>query len=110
MGLHTVLNPKDSGLVTLDAEGRIAAFEEKPQHSSGNLAFAGLLLARPSLIRYLPHQPVLDFGHDVFPRLTGKMWGYIMKGYVLDIGTPARLAQAQETWPGFQHSDGQEHV
>ena len=104
MGLHPVTNPKDSGLVTLDSEGRVTKFEEKPKHPRGNLAFAGMLLARPNLINFLPERPVLDFGHDIFPRLTGRMWGHILTDCCLNIGTTQRLAEAQRTWPGLSAS------
>jgi mannose-1-phosphate guanylyltransferase len=101
MGLHRVKDPRGCGLATVNDEGRVLGFEEKAEHPLGNLAFAGILLARPSLIKYLPEQASLDFGRDVFPRLTGKMWGYIIPDYVLDVGTHERLAEAQWTWPGY---------
>ena len=101
MGLHRVEDPHGCGLATVNDEGRVVGFEEKAEHPRGNLAFAGIILARSSLIRHLPEQASLDFGRDVFPRLTGQMWGYMISDYVLDVGTHERLAEAQQTWPGY---------
>jgi mannose-1-phosphate guanylyltransferase len=74
MGLHRPDDPRDCGLASVNEEGRIVSFEEKSQQPKGDLAFAGMLLARPELIEHLPAQPLLDFGRDVFPLLTGQLW------------------------------------
>jgi|SRR5579859_719451 len=102
LGLHRVTDPRGCGLATLNQRGRVVAFKEKPKHPRGNLAFAGMLLAHPGLIDYLPQKPALDFGHDVFPRLAGRMWGYTIRHYLVDIGTRERLALAEQTWPGIR--------
>jgi len=104
MGLHRVTDPSGCGIATLDESGRVTGFEEKSSNPKGLLAFAGNLLARPTLVDYLPDGVVpLDFGHHVFPRLSGRMRGYVVSEYVIDIGTKERLAEAEARWPGLYH-------
>ena len=46
-----------------------------------------------------PTRPgVLDFGHDVFPRLVGQLYAYPIEGFLMDIGTPDALARASAAW------------
>ena len=98
LGLFRAPVPSAVGIVDLAADGRIARFTEKPQHPTSNLASAGICLARRALLDAIPDRPMADFGHDVFPRLTGRMYGYLIDQFVLDIGTPAALAAAQRAW------------
>jgi NDP-sugar pyrophosphorylase family protein len=44
---------------------------------------------------------VSDFGHDIIPALVAlgaRVYGRIVVGYLLDIGTPEAYAQAQDDW------------
>lgn len=111
MGLFHTPRPRDCGVVTLDAGGCITSFEEKPASPRSDLAFAGLLIASASLFDWLP-QPggFADLGKDVLPRLTGKMWGVPLAGYLVDIGTPENYARAQREWPGISPAHGQGSV
>lgn len=102
MALHRVSDPAGCGLAEVDAEGRIVRFEEKPAYPRSRLAFAGMCVGHRDLIDHLPKRKPLDLGHDVFPALSGKMWGYIIKDYLTDTGTPERLAEAERTWPGLE--------
>src|SRR5215471_13365929 len=45
LGVNRVANPRQCGIVTVDGEGVVQAFEEKPANPSGDLAFSGILLA-----------------------------------------------------------------
>ncbi len=99
--VNQVEDPSGCGLATLDEDGRVQLFEEKPARPASNLAFSGFFLARRNLIDHLPSQAFLDFGLHVFPRLGGKMRAYLIKDYCTDIGTPERLASAQQNWPGL---------
>ena len=101
MGLHRVEDPAGCGIATTDGRGRITAFEEKSSNPKGSLAFAGILLARPTLLQYLADRTPLDFGFHVFPSLPGRMWGYTISEYLIDIGTKERLTTAEATWPGL---------
>ena len=102
MALFRTPDPQSSGVVSLEADRRISGFHEKPARPVGNLANAGIYLARQTLFDGIPTGLALtDFGHHVLPGFVGRMRGYAIEGYLADIGTPARLAQAEAEWPGL---------
>ena len=99
VGLFRTAFPKASGIVSLDPSGRIVAFVEKPEHPDGNLANAGVYLARGGLLEAIPDGPgLVDFGHHVLPALVGRMHGYVIPEFHEDIGTPERLTTAAAAW------------
>lgn len=98
LGLFHTPQPRECGIASLDAEGRVVAFVEKPAHPVGDLANAGLYLAGQSVFDLIPAKPVADFGFDVLPRLVGTMYGYTLPGFFCDLGTPERLAWARDEW------------
>jgi mannose-1-phosphate guanylyltransferase len=99
MGLFKTDVPQQCGVVELDDDGLISSFIEKPQRPSGNLANAGIFLADEGLFDYIPERKA-DFGFDVLPKLVGKMYGYVINEYLLDIGTIPNYRQALDTWRG----------
>lgn len=102
MGLFRAPDPKAAGIVELADDGRVVGFAEKPAHPLGTLANAGVYLAREPLLDLLPARPgVVDFGHDVFPRLAGLMYGHVIEAFLMDIGTPAALRKASAAWAGL---------
>ena len=106
LGLYSVPDPQRCGIATLDENSTIVSFVEKPATPSGNLAFAGLMLATPELLDAIPQKRGADIAFDVLPRLLGRMRGYRIPEYVLDIGTLENYDLAQKSWPGieFAHS------
>lgn len=99
MALFRSQNPSASGIATLGADGRIVEFAEKPACPSSNLANAGIYLARQALFDEIPASDhVVDFGHDVLPRLVGRMQGHVIDGFLMDIGTPEALDRAATEW------------
>jgi len=88
LGLFRVPDPERRGVVELDAEGRVAAFVEKPARPRGNLAWAGLLVGTPALLDAIPDVRPCDLGHHVLPRLVGRARGVPIEGYHADVGTP----------------------
>ncbi|MGH9471728.1 MAG: nucleotidyltransferase family protein [Terriglobales bacterium] len=98
LGLFTTDEPERCGIATLDGQGWITAFEEKPRQPRSRLAFAGVLLGRRALLEELPRHTPADIGLDLLPRLVGRMTGYRLPGMVLDIGAPERYALAQQVW------------
>jgi mannose-1-phosphate guanylyltransferase len=99
LGLYAVPDPQRCGIATLEADGTISSFVEKPTRPVGNLAFAGLLLGTPELLDCIPQKPGTDIGFDVLPRLVGRMRGYRIPEFVLDIGTVENYESAQRVWP-----------
>jgi mannose-1-phosphate guanylyltransferase len=100
LGVSRVPDPARCGIVTLAQDGTIAEFVEKPLHPKGNLAFAGLLIGTESLLDAIPPKHPVDIGFDVLPRLVGRMMGYSISDYLVDIGTMENYQKAQATWRG----------
>lgn len=99
MGLFRAPDPRAAGIVTTDETGLVVDFVEKPAEPRGDLANAGIYLARASLFDVLPPaEGVLDFGHHVFPRLAGRMFGHVIDDFLMDVGTPTALGRAAEAW------------
>jgi NDP-sugar pyrophosphorylase family protein len=100
LALYEVDDPSRCGIVELDSAGYVTRFSEKPAPGTvaGNLANAGVYVLEPSVLRYVPAGRTSDFGQDVFPRLLElglPIAGIPADGYVLDIGSPERYAQAE---------------
>lgn len=101
LGLYEVPDPERCGIATLNPDGVISAFDEKPARPTGNLAFTGVMLAGPDFLQALPMQAPADIGGQVLTRLVGRMRGAKLPGFVLDIGTKANYELAQQRWPGL---------
>jgi len=99
MGLFRADAPKECGIASMDADGRIVKFIEKPKEPESNQANAGIYVMRTSLINDIPDKPLADFGFDLIPGLVGKMYGYPIPDYYIDIGTLERLEKARREWP-----------
>lgn len=76
-------------------------YEEKLLGSAGTiLANAGVYIASPEIFDYIPNKEVVDLGFDVLPRLARKMYGYLIREYLLDVGTWENYKKAQKEFPG----------
>jgi NDP-sugar pyrophosphorylase family protein len=99
VGLFHTPSPTTSGIVELDADGKIVSFIEKPAQPRSTLANAGVYLMRTTAFDAIPDGPELvDFGQHVLPALVGRMHGYVIPDFHEDIGTPARLVHATAGW------------
>jgi mannose-1-phosphate guanylyltransferase len=101
LGVYHVPDPRRCGIVTLTSDGTVIDFEEKPMRPKTDLAFAGLMIAKPAVLDVIPSELPKDIGFDLLPRLTGYMRAYNISEYLLDIGTLENYETAQKTWPGF---------
>jgi mannose-1-phosphate guanylyltransferase len=96
-------DPSAAGIVTLDSDGLVTDFTEKPASPAGDLANAGVYVARPSIFDEIPSlDPPIDFGHHVLPRLIGRMRGHITRDFLMDVGTPEALCLASAKWKGWK--------
>jgi NDP-sugar pyrophosphorylase family protein len=100
LALYEVEDPTRCGIVELAGDGRIIRFVEKPAPEAvvGNLANAGIYVLEPEVLGLVPPGQAFDFGRDVFPLLLergGSVYGHRTPGYVLDVGSPERYAQAE---------------
>jgi mannose-1-phosphate guanylyltransferase len=94
LGLFRVPDPETRGVVELDAGGIVVDFAEKPEKPRSDLAWAGLLVGTPALVEALPARAPCDLGHDVLPRLLGRMRGVEIDGYHRDVGTAESYRQS----------------
>jgi mannose-1-phosphate guanylyltransferase len=102
LGLFRASCPSECGIVSLDKTGLITNFEEKPSKPASDLANAGIFVAREEIFGLLPaNRGFADFGLDVLPQLLGKMYGRLLSGYLIDIGTPENYRRAQVEWSGL---------
>lgn len=95
LAIFKVPNPSECGVVEIDEHSTVVSFTEKPAKPASNLAFAGIMLSNSRLKDFFPAVDIFDLGYDVLPRIVGKASGYIMDDYLLDIGTPEKLNQAE---------------
>jgi mannose-1-phosphate guanylyltransferase len=95
LALVQVPNPTECGIVEIDNYSSVLSFTEKPNNPVSDLAFAGIMLSGQKLKNYFPNQEVFDLGYDVLPKLAGDAKGYTMTDYLLDIGTPEKMKQAE---------------
>lgn len=103
MGLFHADCPEKCGIATLGDDGLIVDFTEKPENPKSDMANAGLYVASPGLMDYIP-DGLADLGYDVLPHLVGKMHGCEIRGYLRDIGTIENYRKAQEEWKMIQTS------
>lgn len=101
LGVYEVPDPRRCGIVTPDTNGVIQSFVEKPPIPSGNLAFAGLMIGTPELLRVIPTVTPADIGFHILPQLVGRMLAFPIRDYLIDIGTLENYQRAQQTWPGL---------
>lgn len=92
LGVHPV-SPHDTrryGIVTVDADGSVARFDEKPRRSTSSLASMGIYVFRKSfLAETLLSGKATDFGRDLLPTIVGntRTMAYNFQGYWADVGT-----------------------
>lgn len=101
MGVYQVGNPTECGIVSVDETGIVREFVEKPTEPASNLAFSGLMVATSKVLEFLPSTAPADIGFHVLPKLVGRMAAFRISDYLVDVGTPAKYAHVQQSWPGF---------
>lgn len=78
------------GMVTVDGEGRVTNFEEKPRRTSSALASMGVYAFRKEyLVDLLYRDQSVDFGSEMLPRIVSEanVSAYTFNGYWADVGT-----------------------
>lgn len=98
MALFRAPEPRRCGIAEIEGggrEGRIVSFEEKPDRPRSNLANAGIYLTDVRIVDLIPKRRPADFGYDVLPGLTGRMYGWTTDARFIDVGTPESYARAQ---------------
>ena len=98
---HKVVNPWQSGVVSLNRHGQIVEFVEKPRLEAEPecLVNGGVYILEKSILNYIPDDGYCDFGYDVFPMLISSgipIYAYILgdEEYLIDIGDWEHYGQA----------------
>lgn len=87
---------KDFGQIILDDSQRIIRFEEKKKRNGKSFINAGIYLFKRDILSLIPPNIKYSLEYDLFPTLVGKkLYGFITKEKLIDIGTPERYEQAQ---------------
>jgi mannose-1-phosphate guanylyltransferase/phosphomannomutase len=99
IGLKSVPNPLEFGIVVTDEEGRIERFLEKPSWGQvfTDTINTGIYVLEPEVLRHVPADTPHDFSKELFPLLLemGKpLYGYVCGGYWQDIGNLDQYRQA----------------
>jgi mannose-1-phosphate guanylyltransferase / phosphomannomutase len=99
IGLKSVDNPLEFGIVVTDEDGRIERFLEKPSWGQvfTDTINTGIYVLHPEVLRHIPVDRPHDFSKELFPLLLemGKpLYGYVAEGYWQDIGNLDQYRQA----------------
>ncbi len=99
IGLKSVENPLEFGIVVTDEEGRIERFLEKPSWGQvfSDTINTGIYVLEPEVLKHVPTDRPHDFSKELFPYLLemGRpLYGYVMDGYWQDIGNLDQFRQA----------------
>src|SRR5829696_6110995 len=97
IGLHPVGDSAAYGLVSCTADGAVVEFLEKTGEPVPGTVNAGIYALERSVFDLIPPGQRMSVEREVFPRLAGNgLYGEVLEGYWMDIGTPERYLQA--TW------------
>jgi len=99
IGLKSVDNPLEFGIVVTDVDERIERFLEKPSWGQvfTDTINTGIYVVEPSVLRHVPADRPFDFSKELFPLLLemGRpLYGYVADGYWQDIGNLDQYRQA----------------
>jgi len=99
IGLKSVENPLEFGIVVTDDEGRIERFLEKPSWGQvfSDTINTGIYVLEPEVLRHVPTDRPYDFSKELFPLLLemGRpLYGYVFEEYWQDIGNLEQFRQA----------------
>ena len=119
IGLKSMENPLDFGIVITREDGSIERFLEKPTWGQvfSDTVNTGIYVLQPEIFDHVPEGKV-DWSEEVFPALlaAGKpLYGYVAEGYWEDVGTLEAYLEAHHDVldskveidvPGFQLGEG----
>jgi mannose-1-phosphate guanylyltransferase/phosphomannomutase len=99
IGLKSVDNPLEFGIVVTDEEGRIERFLEKPSWSQvfTDTINTGIYVVEPEVLKHVPADRPYDWSKELFPLLLDMrrpLYGFVCDGYWQDIGSLDQYRQA----------------
>jgi NDP-sugar pyrophosphorylase family protein len=91
-----------NSVVSLDEEGRIVGFLERPTEEARHRVKSpwvnsGICLCSSGLLAEIPSATTCDLPRDIFTKLVdgGRLFGFPLSGYRCAVDSPARLAEAR---------------
>jgi len=99
IGLMSVDNPLEFGIVVTDEDGRVERFLEKPSWGQvfSDTINTGIYVLEPEVLKHIPGDRPFDFSKELFPLLLemGRpIYGCVLDGYWQDIGNLDQYRQA----------------
>jgi len=99
IGLKSVDNPLEFGIVVTDEDGKVERFLEKPSWGQvfSDTINTGIYVLEPEVLRHVPTDRPYDFSKELFPLLLemGRpIYGYVCEGYWQDVGDLDQYRQA----------------
>ena len=99
IGLKSVDNPLEFGIVVTDEDGRVERFLEKPSWGQvfSDTINTGIYVLEPEVLNHVPADGPYDFSKELFPLLLemGRpIYGHVLDGYWQDIGNLDQFRQA----------------
>jgi mannose-1-phosphate guanylyltransferase / phosphomannomutase len=99
IGLKSVDNPLEFGIVVTDEDGKVERFLEKPSWGQvfSDTINTGIYVLEPEVLRHIPTDRPYDFSKELFPLLLemGRpIYGHACEGYWQDIGNLDQYRQA----------------
>ncbi len=99
IGLKSVDNPLEFGIVVTDDDGKVERFLEKPSWGQvfSDTINTGIYVLEPEVLSHIPVDQPYDFSKELFPLLLemGRpIYGHVLDGYWQDIGNLDQYRQA----------------
>ena len=104
-------DPRNYGVVSIDADGWVQGMVEKPSWGevSDDTVNTGVYIVSPSVLESIPADEPSDWAQDIIPAALARgarVQGVVMDGYWEDVGTFASYSRAQrDVLDGLVHSD-----
>jgi len=101
IGLKSVDNPLEFGIVVTDDDGKVERFLEKPSWGQvfSDTINTGIYVLEPHVLTHIPTDRPYDFSKELFPLLLemGRpIYGHVLEGYWQDIGNFDQYRQANQ--------------
>lgn len=101
IGLTSVENPLQFGVVIANEDNVIEKFLEKPSWGEvfSDTINTGIYIIEPEILEYIPKDENYDFAKDLFPNLMKheiELMGYTLNGYWRDVGNPESYREVHE--------------
>ncbi len=91
--------------IIIDKNKKMVKFIERPNQKTKEQEYiwvnGSFYIFEPEIFEFIPNDKKVDFGSDIFPKLlksNKNLFGFIFKGYLVDIGNIEKLEYARRTF------------